>query len=68
MMNRELVQVKDAQGNNLLHIAAKNRNEELFAFLLKRAGLNALTSKNNVLFLTFSSAGLHKIWRIYTEL
>ena len=68
MMDRQLAQVKDAQDNNLLHIAAKNRNEELFTFLLKRAGPNALTTKNNVFFLLFSSAGPLKIWQTCMEL
>lgn len=27
MMDKELVYSQDAQGNNLLHIASKNRNE-----------------------------------------
>lgn len=48
MMDRSLVHAKDPQGNNLLHLAAKNRSEELFAFLLKKAGQPALSGKNNV--------------------
>jgi hypothetical protein len=66
MMDRELAQAKDAQGNNLLHIAAKNRNEELFAFLLKRAGPTALAAKNNVHPSVFSWAGRHTTWPVST--
>lgn len=41
-MDKGLAYSQDAQGNNLLHIAAKNRNEELFGFLLMKTGLPAL--------------------------
>jgi ankyrin repeat protein len=67
MMNRELAQAKDAQGNNLLHIAAKNRNEELFSFLLKRTGPAALAAKNNVQVTIFSWEGHRLIWPNCTE-
>jgi hypothetical protein len=38
----------DKKGNNLLHIAAKNRNQQFFEYILKRTGPSALATKNNV--------------------
>ena len=39
----------DRKGNNLLHIAAKNRNQHFFEFLMKKAGPQALKARNNVI-------------------
>lgn len=61
-MDRDLAHSKDPQGNSLLHIAAKNRSRELFAFILKRAGPNSLTVKNNVYLTSHSLAGPHWTW------
>lgn len=58
-MDKELAHSQDAQGNNLLHIAAKNRNDELFSFILKKTGLQDLTAKNNVTPHLFSSEERH---------
>jgi ankyrin repeat protein len=57
-MKPELIHSQDLQGNNLLHLAAKNRNSQLFSFLLKKAGNQALTAKNNVRSLLYSSVEL----------
>lgn len=62
-MDKELAHSQDAQGNNLLHIAAKNRNEELFGFLLRKTGPQALKAKNNVSAALLSSAGRRWTWR-----
>lgn len=58
MMDRSLAHAKDPLGNNLLHLAAKNRNEELFAFLIKKTGPSALTANNNVYHILSSWAEL----------
>lgn len=55
-MDKELAHAQDAQGNNLLHIAAKNRNEELFGFILRRTGPQDLAARNNVTARLLSSA------------
>lgn len=47
-MNKNLINTKDKKGNNLLHLAAKSRNSQFFAFLLKKLGPLALSCKNNV--------------------
>jgi ankyrin repeat protein len=48
-LKRSLIHTRDARGNNLLHIAAKSRNVELFEFLMKKAGSSALECKNHVI-------------------
>jgi ankyrin repeat protein len=43
-----LAHCRDRKGNNLLHIAAKNRNQHFFEFIIKRTGPQALKGRNNV--------------------
>lgn len=45
-----LINCQDRKGNNLLHIAAKNRNQSFFEFIIKKAGPQALKIRNNVSF------------------
>jgi len=35
-MNKHLIHFVDKKGDNLLHLAAKNRNYDFFAYLLKK--------------------------------
>lgn len=51
--NKDVIHIKDAKGNGLLHIAAKNRNTDQFKFLLKKIGIQGLAVKNNVLSLFY---------------
>ena len=43
-----LINSRDRKGNNLLHVAAKSRNQQFFQLLLKRTGPQGLQIKNNV--------------------
>jgi len=45
----KLAHCRDKKGNNLLHIAAKNRNQHFFEYIIKKTGPHALKDRNNVL-------------------
>lgn len=44
----KLLQFRDEKGNNILHIAAKTNNVELYSLALKEMGVSALKQRNNV--------------------
>ena len=44
----KLLHFRDEKGNNILHIAAKTNQVEVYNIALKKMGMSALKQKNNV--------------------